>query len=67
MVAGTALALLGLLWMLQGTDLIRIRPILCVADCQPVTGGSPGWLAAGVVAFVVGLAVAGFLPRRRQR
>ncbi|MER7334062.1 MULTISPECIES: hypothetical protein [unclassified Micromonospora] len=65
MVAGVALILLGLLWILQGADLIRIRPILCVADCQPVTGGSPGWLAAGVVTVIAGLAVAGFLPRRR--
>lgn len=54
---GIALILLGLLWILQGADLVRIRPILCVANCQPVTGGSAGWLAAGAVTVVVGLAM----------
>ncbi|WP_433413835.1 hypothetical protein ACQP1V_32300 [Microtetraspora malaysiensis] len=64
-VGGTVLTLLGLLWTLQGADLIRIRPILCVAECQPVTGGSPVWLAIGVVTVVVGLWVLG-VPRRRR-
>jgi hypothetical protein len=59
------LTLLGLLWILQGADVVRIRPILCVADCQPITGGSPSWLAIGVVTLVVGLAVVGVLRRRR--
>ncbi len=65
-VVGTALILLGLLWILQGADVVRIRPILCVADCQPITGGSPGWLAIGVFTLVVGLAVVGALRRRRR-
>ncbi|WP_433216594.1 hypothetical protein [Microtetraspora malaysiensis] len=64
-VGGTVLTLLGLLWTLQGADLVRIRPILCVAECQPVTGGSPVWLAIGVVTVVVGLWVLG-VPRRRR-
>jgi hypothetical protein len=64
-VVGMVLILLGLLWILQGADVVRIRPILCVADCQPVNGGSPGWLAIGVVTLVVGLVVAGVLRRRR--
>ncbi|WP_067137171.1 hypothetical protein [Microtetraspora malaysiensis] len=64
-VGGTVLTLLGLLWTLQGADLVRIRPILCVAECRPVTGGSPVWLAIGVVAVVVGLWVLG-APRRRR-
>jgi uncharacterized membrane protein YidH (DUF202 family) len=64
-VVGMVLILLGLLWILQGADVVRIRPILCVAKCQPLTGGSPVWLAIGVVALVVGLRVVGVLRRRR--
>ncbi len=37
---GTILALLGLLWFLQGSDLVHIKPILCFANCQPITGKS---------------------------
>lgn len=58
-VGGMLLILLGLLWILQGADLIHIDPVLCVADCRPVTGGSPGWLIAGVVTAVVGAVLAG--------
>lgn len=71
-VVGMVLILLGLLWILQGADVVRIRPILCVADCQPITGGSAGWLAIGVVTLVVGLTlvvgpeVVGVLRRRRS-
>lgn len=64
-VVGMVLILLGLLWILQGAGMVRIRPILCVADCQPITDGSPGWLAIGVVTLVVGLRVVGALRRRR--
>ncbi|WP_223190401.1 hypothetical protein [Nonomuraea terrae] len=63
--SGAVLVLLGLLWILQGADLVRIRPILCVAECRPLTGGSPAWLAIGVVAVVAGLALSGVLRRRR--
>lgn len=66
MLAGIVLTLLGLLWILQGADLVRIAPILCVADCEPVVGGSPGWLAAGVVTALIGLTVAA-APWRRRR
>lgn len=64
---GLILILLGLLWVLQGADLVRIRPILCVAECEPMTGESPGWLAAGVVTMVVGLIVMAFWRRRPWR
>lgn len=64
-VVGMVLVLLGLLWILQGADVVRMGPILCVANCQPITGGSPGWLAMGVVTLVVGLRVVGVLRRRR--
>jgi hypothetical protein len=64
-VVGMVLILLGLLWILQGADVVRIRPILCLANCQPITGGSPLWLAIGVVTSAVGLRVVGVLRRRR--
>ena len=54
---GSALTLLGLLWLLQGADLVHIRPILCVADCTPLEGGSVGWMTAGTLLLVVGLVV----------
>ena len=54
---GAALTFLGLLWLLQGADLIHIRPILCVANCKPLEGGSAGWMAAGALLLVVGLLV----------
>jgi hypothetical protein len=54
---GVALTLLGLLWLLQGADLIHIRPILCVANCKPLEGGSVGWMTAGALLLVVGLLV----------
>jgi hypothetical protein len=63
---GMVLILLGLLWILQGADVARMRPILCFANCQPITGGSPGWLAIGVVTLVVGLRAVGVLRRRRS-
>ena len=54
---GVALTLLGLLWLLQGADLINIRPILCVANCKPLEGRSVGWMTAGALLLVVGLRV----------
>lgn len=63
---GIVLILLGLLWTLQGADAVRIPPIMCVANCEPITGGSPGWLAAGVVTMVAGFTVVNVLLRRRR-
>ncbi|HEU5127651.1 MAG TPA: hypothetical protein VFU12_06650 [Glycomyces sp.] len=65
--AGIAIALLGLLWTLQGADLVRIDPILCAGECEPITGGSPGWLAVGVATVLIGLTVIAAPWRRRER
>ncbi len=65
--AGTALVLLGLLWTLQGADLVSIRPILCAGECKPVTGGSIAWLVAGAITTIIGLAVTGVLRLRAVR
>lgn len=56
LVVGVALALLGLLWFLQGAGVVHVRPILCVSDCKPVEK-SVGWLIAGVVACMAGIAI----------
>ena len=63
---GAVLSLLGLLWLLQGADLVHIRPILCVADCKPLEGGSVGWMTAGALVLVAGLLVIASAVRRRQ-
>ena len=67
LVAAVALMLLGSLWLLQGAALVHVRPILCVTNCRPVTGGSAAWLAAGIVAFVMGLLLAAARTRHLHR
>ena len=47
------MALLGLLWFLQGSDLIHMKPLLCFADCEPITGKSVQWQIIGAITFVV--------------
>lgn len=50
-------ALLGLLWLVQGLDIVQIDPILCAGDCEPVTGGSVEWTVIGAIALAVGSTV----------
>lgn len=56
-VIGVAFALVGLLWFLQGAGIVHVRPILCVSNCKPVAK-SVGWLIAGMVACIAGVALA---------
>jgi hypothetical protein len=65
-IAGFILTALGLLWTLQGADLIQIKPILCVANCEPVTGGSTLWLSIGIITTVIGLASLASLKFKRR-
>ena len=62
---GIVLVTLGLLWSLQGADLIRMKPILCVAHCGPMVGGSITWLIVGIGALAVGLGLLVSLKRKR--
>ncbi|WP_243668725.1 hypothetical protein [Methanoculleus chikugoensis] len=48
---------IGLLWLLQGTGLLRIRPILCIANCEEIVGPSPVWAVSGLIALVIGAIV----------
>lgn len=65
-VVGIVLTALGLLWSVQGADLIQIKPILCVANCEPVTGGSMLWLSIGIIPTVIGLALLASLKLKRR-
>ena len=65
-VLGIVFFALGVLWALQGADLIRIKPILCVANCEPLVGGSVTWLIVGVGAIAVGIGVLITAIRQRE-
>ena len=54
---GMVFTLLGVLWFLQGADLIHFEPVVCVANCKPLTGPSTTWLLTGLTTVVVGLIV----------
>lgn len=54
-VFGVVVAALGALWLVQGLGVVEITPVLCVADCEPITGKSTEWAATGAVALIAGL------------
>ena len=62
---GLILVLLGGLWFVQGTGLVTIPPILCVAECAPLEGPSLPWALAGLAALIIGAALLWFSFRRR--
>jgi hypothetical protein len=70
-ILGLALGLiatsLGVLWSLQGAGAVHVRPIVCVSNCKPVTGGSSLWLALGLIVLLAGLATIGASVRGRRR
>lgn len=63
---GLAVSGVGILWFLQGSDLVHIEPIACVGDCEPVVGHHPAWQVAGAVAVLTG-ALATTLAVRKLR
>jgi len=65
LVIGVVALLLGGLWLLQGLGIVNIPPILCVADCEPIEGGSATWAIVGLVVAAAG-AVAVYLGLRRR-
>jgi hypothetical protein len=65
-VMGLAGIALGLLWFLQGSNLLHIDPIACTANCEPIEGHQPAWQIAGAIAVAVGL-VATFTGWRKAR
>ena len=65
-IVGTIFTALGLLWSVQGADLIQIKPILCVANCEPITGGSTVWLSIGIITTAIGLALLASIKLKRR-
>lgn len=61
---GAFIGFLGLLWFLQGMGTLRMRPILCIANCEEVVGPSPTWAAAGAVALIIGAILVAVSVRR---
>ena len=61
---GAFIAFLGPLWFLQGTGILRMHPILCVANCEEIVGGSPFWAVVGAIAFIIGVIVVVVSGRR---
>jgi hypothetical protein len=61
---GAFVVFLGLVWFLQGTGILRMRPILCIANCEEVVGPSLTWAVAGAVAFIIGIVVVAVSVRR---
>ena len=49
-----AAVLLGGLWLLQGLGLVQVKPILCVADCEPLQGPSAAWAIIGFLVLAAG-------------
>ncbi len=65
-VFGAFIAFLGLLWFLQGTGILQVKPVACVANCEEIVGASPLWAAAGAIAIVVGSLVVVACLRRSE-
>lgn len=54
---GIIILSLGLLWFLQGSDLVHIKPVLCFANCQTIIGQSLQWQITGAVTFIIGVLI----------
>ena len=67
LVLGMIAVLLGGLWLVQGLGLVTIPPILCVAECEALTGPSTVWAVSGLALLLVGVAVIVLARRRGKR
>lgn len=45
---------LGGLWLLQGSGLVHVRPILCFAECTEIQEPSMTWTIIGLVTAAAG-------------
>ena len=64
---GVIVGLLGILWVVQGLGIVQIGPILCVANCEPITGRSLQWTVIGVIALFAGIVIVRAGLRRVHR
>jgi hypothetical protein len=65
LIAGVILALLGGLWLVQGLGLVHIKPIACVANCEPLEGASTTWAVVGAIVLMIGVLAIVYGLRRR--
>lgn len=65
LVVSVIAVLLGGLWLLQGLGIVRIAPILCVANCEPIDGPSPAWAIVGFIVLAAGAVGMIWALRRR--
>lgn len=66
-VAGLPVIAVGVLWFLQGSDLVHIEPIACATDCEPLVGHRPAWQAAGAAAILTGALSITLATRKLRR
>jgi hypothetical protein len=67
LIGGVIGVLLGALWLLQGLDLVHVRPILCFADCVPLQGPSLTWAIIGFFVVTAGVLAILYSLKRRTR
>ncbi|WP_245800155.1 hypothetical protein [Haladaptatus litoreus] len=51
----------------QGLGIIQIALVMCVADCEPITGKSVQWTVIGVIDSFVGIGFVWAGQRRVNR
>ncbi len=66
-ILGTIVGLLGMLWVVQGLGIVQVDPMLCVADCEPITGRSVQWTVIGTIILSVGIVTVWTGLRQRNR
>jgi hypothetical protein len=59
--------LLGGLWALQGFGFVRVEPLLCVANCEPIQGPSLGWGMLGCALAAAGIGAIWYSLKRPAR
>ncbi|MBP1927820.1 hypothetical protein J2741_000367 [Methanolinea mesophila] len=57
-IVGGFIAFLGLLWFLQGTGILHLRPVVCATNCEEIVGTSLTWAITGAVALIIGSFIA---------
>jgi hypothetical protein len=63
---GFFVTVLGLIWFLQGAALLHLCPVLCITNCECVTGGSQVWEVAGAIGLIVGITIIGISVRHAR-
>ena len=65
-IVGVIVACLGLLWFLQGADIVHLEALLCLSNCETIVGGSFFWSVTGGIVFSIGVALVYFGLHRRK-